>query len=65
MESFVLARDQAYGMLPSASADGVYALPPEYTDAATSDVGLQLGKAGIRLASLLNRMLATTRGVGH
>jgi hypothetical protein len=65
MESFILARDHAYGKLPSASPDGVFTLPPTYVDTATRDVAVQLGKAGTRLAFLLNRMLATAQGVGH
>jgi hypothetical protein len=65
MESFALARDRAYGMLPAAGADGVYVLPRAYIDSATRDVAVQLTKAGTRLAFLLNRMLATAQGVGH
>ena len=65
IESFALARDHAYGMLPAAGVDGVCALPRTYLDSATRDVAVQLGKAGTRLAFLLNWMLATARGVGH
>ena len=65
MESFTLARDHAYGMIPSASPDGVFTLPPSYVDSATRDVAVQFSKAGTRLAFLLNRMLATAQGVGH
>ena len=65
MESFILARDHAYGMLPSASPDGVFTLPPTYVDTATRDVAVQLGKAGTRLAFLLNRMLATAQRREH
>jgi hypothetical protein len=65
MESFALARDHAYGMLPAARTDGVYALPPAYVEVATRDAAAQLGKAGVRLAFLLNRVLATARAARH
>jgi hypothetical protein len=65
MESFALARDRAYGMLPAAGSDGVYALAGAYVDTAARDVAAQLSKAVTRLAFLLNRMLATVQGVGH
>ena len=64
MESFAVARDHAYGMLPAVRTDGVYSLPPSHVDTATRDIAVQLSKAGTRLALLLNRMLATARGVG-
>ena len=65
MESFALARDRVYGMLPTAGSDGMYALPRAYVDSATRDVAEQLSKAGTRLAFLLNRMPATARGAEH
>ena len=65
MESFALARDRAYGMLPAAGSDGVYALPRAYVDSATRDVASQLSKAGTRLALLLNRAMAAAQGVGR
>jgi hypothetical protein len=52
-------------MLPTAGADGVYALPPAYVDTATRDVALQLSKAAIRLAFLLNRALTAGREQTH
>jgi hypothetical protein len=58
MESFGLARDHAYGLLSSPSGRGIYLLDDRYVRAADSDVRLQLGKAGIRLAVLLNKALA-------
>ena len=64
MESFALARDHAYGMLPGATLDGIYVLPPAYIDAATRDVAAQLSKARIRLAFLLNSVLGAARQ-GH
>jgi hypothetical protein len=36
----------------------VYVLPPAYIDAATQDVAVQLSKAGVRLAFVLNPALA-------
>jgi hypothetical protein len=65
LASFVLAHDHAYGMLPAASAEGVYALPPAYVDTAARDVALQLSKAATRLAFLLNHVSASGRAVGH
>jgi hypothetical protein len=65
MESFALARDHAYGMLPAASADGVYVLPPAYVDTAIQDVAVQLSKAGVRLAYVLNRALAAEGRASH
>jgi hypothetical protein len=65
MESFALARDHAYGMLPAARTDGVYVLPPAYVDIAIPDAAAQLCKAGVRVAFLLNRVLATARAAGH
>jgi len=32
MESFAVARDHAYGMLPAVRTDGVYSLPPSHVD---------------------------------
>ena len=59
MESHALARAHAYGMLAAPGGDGVYALSQDYIDAAIRDVALQLSRAGIRLAVLLNRVLTT------
>jgi hypothetical protein len=58
MESFGLGRDHAYGLLPAPSGRDIYLLDARYGRAANSDVRLQLGKAGIRLAVLLNKALA-------
>ena len=54
MESFAVARDHAYGMLPVSGADSVYALPEGYLDTVRRDVAVQLSKAGVRLAIVLN-----------
>jgi hypothetical protein len=57
MESFEVARKDAYGRLPEPSTRGVYVLDAGYVNAAIRDVRVQLSKAGLRLASLLNRAL--------
>jgi hypothetical protein len=59
LESFGLARDHAYGKLPAKKADGSYDLPPDYVTDAIETVRLQMARAGIRLASVLNRALGT------
>jgi hypothetical protein len=65
MESFALARDHAYDMLPAPRADGVYVLPPAYVDVATRDVATQLSKAGVRVAYVLNRALIAAQGAAR
>ena len=57
MESFRIAKDDAYGKLPEPNARGSYRLPDGYVATATRDVAMQLSKAGVRLAFLLNRVL--------
>jgi hypothetical protein len=56
-EAFKVAKDDAYGQLPEPSARGTYRLTDEYLTTATADVALQLSKAGVRLASILNKAL--------
>ncbi len=58
MESFRVARDDSYGRLPQPNARGTIRLPENYILMAQRDVAAQLSKAGIRLASLLNKALA-------
>jgi hypothetical protein len=55
MEAFALARSDAYGLLPPPDDHGKYSLPSAYTEQAEHDVGLQLSRAGVRLAFVLNR----------
>jgi len=55
-ESFGVARDQVYGPLP-APVSGKYALPQTYVDNAVQVATVQLQKAGIRLATVLNQAL--------
>jgi hypothetical protein len=61
MESFGLSRDHAYGLLPVPSNRGVYVLDDRYIEAAVQDVRLQLGRAGVRLAVVLNKALGSVR----
>jgi hypothetical protein len=58
MEAFALARRDAYGLPPRTGDQGIYALPPAYTEQAVRDVALQLSRAGVRLAFVLNQVLA-------
>jgi nuclease S1 len=57
MEAFALARRDAYGLLPPPDGHDTYSLPPSYTEQAERDVALQLSRAGVRLAVVLNRAL--------
>jgi len=58
-ESYGLAESEAYGRLPKPTKTGLYKLPDSYVSAATQTTGLQLSKAGVRLAQVLNTALAT------
>jgi hypothetical protein len=60
MEAFALARHDAYGLLSQPDDQGTYALPPAYTEQAVRDVALQLSRAGVRLAFVLNRALSAS-----
>jgi hypothetical protein len=57
-QGFELARDHAYAKLPPPDGKGVYHLDAAYIDDASSVVILQLHKAGLRLAKILNKALA-------
>jgi len=57
LESFRVARTVAYGRLPAPTAAGGYDLGSGYVDAATAAVRLQLARAGVRLAWVLNQAL--------
>jgi len=57
MESFAVAQSDVYGSLPVASAPNRYELPSAYAENATAVTALQLSKAGVRLAFLLNQAL--------
>ena len=56
-ESFQIAKDQVYGKLPAPDSKGTYALDPEYVQNSTQIAGVQLSKAGVRLAAILNDAL--------
>jgi hypothetical protein len=56
-DTFKVAQAHTYGKLPAPGADGGYALTPAYVSDATATVSLQLRKAGVRLATLLNAAL--------
>jgi hypothetical protein len=58
MDSFAVARKDAYGLLPEPSTRGVYVLDAGY-NAAVQDVRIQLSRAGVRLSVRLNRTLGT------
>jgi hypothetical protein len=58
MEAFALARSDAYGLLPRPGDQGTYSLPPVYVNQAVKDVALQLSRAGVRLAFVLNQVLS-------
>jgi hypothetical protein len=58
MQSFEIARQLAYGRLPAADAAGRYRLDETYVRDATAAVRLQLERAGVRLAAVLNAALA-------
>jgi hypothetical protein len=61
MESFQIAKRDAYGQLPDPSSKGVYHLDDDYMATATQDVSTQLSKGGVRLAFILNRVLGRSR----
>jgi hypothetical protein len=54
-ESFRIAMSDAYGQLPEPNARGSFRLSDDYVTEATQDVSLQLSKAGVRLALILNK----------
>jgi hypothetical protein len=59
-EAFALAKDHAYGKLPPRKADGTYDLPPDYVTDAIETIRVQMARAGVRLAAVLNRALGKT-----
>ncbi len=59
-ESFEASRDFSYGKLPKPK-QGVYQLGKTYVHGATALTSLQLSKAGVRLATLLNRALGAAQ----
>jgi hypothetical protein len=57
MQSYSVARTTAYGLLPAAYDSHHYHLSADYVRSALDAVGLQLQRAGVRLALILNRSL--------
>jgi hypothetical protein len=53
-EAFALAQEDGYGDPP---LSGTQQLTPKYVQQAKADVALQLSRAGVRLAHLLNEAL--------
>lgn len=60
MESFELGRKDVYSLAsrPACNDPGAVALTPEYESVAAKDAALQLEKAAVRMATVLNRALA-------
>src|SRR5262249_50097061 len=56
-EAFAIARDDTYGQLPEPSKRGSFRLTDDYVTTATQDVAVQLSRAGVRFAFLLNNAL--------
>lgn len=61
LEAFALAKEHAYGKLPPKKTDGSYELPPDYVTDSIETIRLQLARAGVRLAGILNRSLGGNR----
>jgi len=56
-DTFQSSKDDAYGQLPEPNSRGSFRLSDDYVSMATQDVSVQLSKAGVRLAFLLNNAL--------
>jgi len=56
-ESFTVGKEIAYGRLPAPTTGHHYVLTQEYVSAAVDAVDLQLRRAGVRLAFVLNQSL--------
>lgn len=56
-EAWRMARDDAYGKLPARHGRAAVTLDAAYVRRATADVKLQLSRAGVRLAWMLNQAL--------
>nr|WP_296654491.1 S1/P1 nuclease [Paraburkholderia sp.] len=54
LEAFDIAKRDVYGKLPAPNSSGTYALSSDYVSTAQQDVALQLSRAGVRLAMVLN-----------
>src|SRR5262252_4481061 len=60
MEAFKLSKRDVYGD-PPLSRFEVQHLDKDYVERATNDVALQLSRAGVRLAAILNKALSSTK----
>jgi hypothetical protein len=60
-ETFAIARDHAYGELPAPDTRRKFDLTDDYVQMAAEVVPIQLSKAGVRLALVLNKALAANR----
>jgi hypothetical protein len=58
LETYAIAKRHTYGLLPSPDSPDHYTLSAAYVDDATLVTREQLSKAGVRLATMLNRALA-------
>lgn len=56
-EAFQLSSEDAYGQLPAPGSRKSYRLSDDYVTMAANDVSIQLSKAGVRLATMLNQAL--------
>ena len=56
-ESFNIAKEHSYGLLPAPASPDHYTLPDSYVADASAVVAEQLSKAGVRLAFVLNNAL--------
>jgi mono/diheme cytochrome c family protein len=61
LEAHQLAVDHAYGTMLSRFEDGRFVIPPQELDRGKEIVAVQLQKAGVRLAALLNEALGPRR----
>jgi hypothetical protein len=60
-EYFWIAKGDAYGQLPEPNARRSYPLSDDYVTAVTQDVSMELSKAVVRLALVLNQATSTCR----
>ena len=59
MEAFKLSKRDAYGDPPLSKSEAQH-LDKDYVERATNDVALLLSRAGVRLASVLNKALSSS-----
>lgn len=57
IEAFYVAKADVYGKLPTPSSADSYRLLDDYVHMAADDVAVQLSRAGVRLAVMLNKPL--------